>query len=568
MQIMARVVETRTPGPIEGPSADQGTAADHRREPAPDRVLGHLVEVNGRFGVVTSLMGNGANGSHWSVGHLITIVHLDVRMVGVVSMLAASERVWVDADTNIVHVTVELIGEIVDDAAGLPRFSRGLHSYPALGAVAHRIRSRDLAAIFASRNNDGVAIGHLTQNETIAAEVNIHRMVNRHFAVIGSTGVGKTTAVAILIQKSIELRKNLRVLIMDPHNEYKEHFHDNSIVFDSSTLDLPFWMFRFDELADIVFSGRVPGLNESEALFELVKAAKAKFAATQTATMGIRRPSAPGQSALSADTPVPYRMTDAIQIVDDWIGKLDPPYQRADLRVLKSRLENLNRDPRYRFMFGNSLVEDTMATNMARLFRTPINGAPVSIVQLAGLPNEVLNSVVSVLARLTFDLALWSEGSYEIALVCEEAHRYIPNDRALGFAPTRQAIGRIAKEGRKYGASLCVVSQRPSELDATVLSQCSTMFAMRLPNEADQAIIRSAVGESSATVLGFLSSVADREAIAFGEAVAIAMRMKFDTYTPPKSNADDHVRPGSQADTRARPFDMRRMVARLRDEAV
>jgi hypothetical protein len=568
MQTLVRPAEARTPGPVDSPLQGRDAAADPRRDAAPDRVLGHLVEVNGRFGVVTSLMGNGANGSHWSIGHLITIVHLEVRMVGVVCTLAAADRLWVDSETNVVHVTVELIGEIVDDAAGRPRFSRGLHTYPALGAVAHRIRARDLAAIFAARNNAGVEIGHLSQNESIAAEVDIHRMVNRHFAVIGSTGVGKTTAVAILLQKSIEVRKNLRVLIMDPHNEYKEHFHDNSIVFDSATLDLPFWMFRFDELADIVFSGRVPGLNEGEALFELVKAAKAKFAATQTATLGIRRPSsAPGQSTLSADTPVPYRMSDAIQIIDDWIGKLEPPYQRADLRVLKSRLENLNRDPRFKFMFGNSLVEDTMATNLARMFRTPINGAPVSIVQLAGLPNEVLNSVVSVLARLTFDLALWSDGAYEIVLVCEEAHRYIPNDRTLGFAPTRQAIGRIAKEGRKYGASLCVVSQRPSELDATVLSQCSTMFAMRLPNEADQAIIRSAVGESSATVLGFLSSVADREAIAFGEAVAIAMRMKFGDYAP-KGQADREGPSTGQSDARARPFDMRRMVARLRDEAI
>jgi hypothetical protein len=137
---------------------------------------------------------------------------------------------------------------------------------------------------------------------------------------------------------------------------------------------------------------------------------------------------------------------------------------------------------------------------------------------------------VSVLARMAFEIALWSDGAYEIAVVCEEAHRYIPTDQSQAFGPTRTAIGRIAKEGRKYGVSLGIVTQRPSELDATVLSQCSTMFAMRLSNEADKAIVRSAVGVSSASTIAFLSSIADREAIAFGEAIATPMRMKFSDY--------------------------------------
>jgi DNA helicase HerA-like ATPase len=149
--------------------------------------------------------------------------------------------------------------------------------------------------------------------------------------------------------------------------------------------------------------------------------------------------------------------------------------------------------------------------------------------------------------------------------VCEEAHRYIPNDRRLGFTPTRHAIGRIAKEGRKYGASLCVVSQRPSELDATVLSQCSTMFAMRLPNEGDKAIIKSALGEASATVLDFLSSIADQEAIAFGEAVPTPMRVKFTRSAAASSMKSND----GEASTTAPPFeyDMRQLVGRMRFES-
>jgi hypothetical protein len=258
---------------------------------------------------------------------------------------------------------------------------------------------------------------------------------------------------------------------------------------------------------------------------------------------------------------VPYRVADMAQIIDEWLGKLDQKYPRSDLRALKYRLETLNRDPRFRFMFGKVVVEDNMAKVISRIFRVPKAGAPVAIVQTAGLPNEVVNSLVSVLARIAFEIALWSEGAYQIAVVCEEAHRYIPTDQSQAFGPTRQAIGRIAKEGRKYGVSLGVVTQRPAELDATVLSQCSTMFAMRMANELDKAIIRSAVGASSESTIAFLSSIADREAIAFGEAIATPMRMKFGDY---RRHAAIAASP--EPEPQIAHLDLRKIVGRLRGE--
>jgi DNA helicase HerA-like ATPase len=544
-------------------SGENIVAFDNRRE-THGRILGHLVELSGLHAVIVSNLGAAPGETQWSVGHLITIAYGESRIIAVVCSLTAMDHRWTDNESNVVHVRVELTGEIIAGYNGKPEFRRGLQSYPPLGAIAHRIRTADLAAIYAFRHTDGVEIGRLSQNDAIPAVISVGQMVGRHFAVVGSTGVGKTTAVSLLVQKSIEVRKNLRVLIMDPHNEYKRHFPDNSIVFDAATLDLPFWMFRFDELADIVFSGRDPSPNEREALLEIVKTARNRFAPGQSASPGIRRAAPAGANTSGADTPTPYRMADAIQVIDDWNGLLEPPFQRADLRSLRLRLETLYRDPRFKFMFGRSQGDDTMAYILSRLFRMPIGRAPVSIVQLAGLPNEVLNAVVSVLARIAFDLALWSEGGYEVLLVCEEAHRYIPNDRALGFGPTRQAIGRIAKEGRKYGASLCVVSQRPSELDATVLSQCSTMFAMRLPNERDKAIVKSALGESSATMIDFLSSLVDREAIAFGEAIPTPMRVKISRSAIARMTDGANIE-GSNPNTPIE-CDMRRMVSRMRFE--
>ena len=175
---------------------------------------------------------------------------------------------------------------------------------------------------------------------------------------------------------------------------------------------------------------------------------------------------------MTADTPSPFRIADVVATIDEWLGKLETAVFAIGLgRALRARLEGLSRwIDRYKFMFGGrSGLEEDVALIISRIFRIPTGGLPITIVNLAGLPNEVVNSVVSVLARLAFEVAFWCSGSFEVTLICEEAHRYIPSGREQDFAPVRRAIGRIAKEGRKYGASLCVISQRPAELDSTVL---------------------------------------------------------------------------------------------------
>ena len=546
--------------------AAQERREQERREPKKQRIIGHLVSLTGMHGLIACEMTPDETGDHWSVGSLISVVHANSRMVGVVCELVTTNNRWRPGESNIALIKIELSGEIIDEVPGMPVFHRGIHSFPTLGAIAHRIRAGDLRAIYSVRGIAGVEIGRLTQNPTIPATVNVKELVSRHFAVVGSTGVGKTTAVSMLLKQCLRERPNLRVMIIDPHNEYAAHFRKDSIVFDSDNLELPYWMFKFDEMVDIIYAGRKPNPDESDALYEVIKSAKARFSAAANSRLSaVRRQSNSENGWVSADTPVPYRISDAVQIIEEWMGKLDPRYARADMRALKHRFEALSHDPRYRFMFGKLLVEDIMIKVVSQIFRMPKNGAPVTIVKLAGLPNEVVNSVVSVLARMAFEIALWSDDTYEIALLCEEAHRYIPADLAQGFLPTRQAIGRIAKEGRKYGASLGVVTQRPSELDPTVLSQCSTMFAMRLANERDKGIISAAVGVSSEGTISFLSSIADREAIAFGEAIATPMRMKFGDYRQFEQDRDASTRVPEEDAEKAR-NELRAIVGRMRGE--
>jgi uncharacterized protein len=541
-------------------------AAQERREPRKQRIIGHLVSLSGMHGLIACAMAPDETGDHWSVGSLISVVHASSRLVGVVCELVTSNSRWNEGESNLALIKIELSGEIIDEAPGRPVFHRGIHSFPALGSVAHRIRAGDLRAIYSIRGAVGVEIGRLTQNSEIPATVSVRELVTRHFAVVGSTGVGKTTAVSMLLKTCLRERPNLRVMILDPHNEYAAHFSRDSIVLDADSLELPYWMFRFEEMVDIIYAGRKPNADESDALYEVIKSAKTRFSAASASRLSaIRRQSNAENGWVSADTPVPYRISDAVQVIEEWMGKLESRYARADMRALKHRLEALSHDPRFRFMFGKLMVEDIMAKVVSQIFRLPKAGAPVTIVKLAGLPNEVVNSVVSVLARMAFEIALWSDDTYEILLLCEEAHRYIPSDPAQGFLPTRQAIGRIAKEGRKYGASLGVITQRPSELDPTVLSQCSTMFAMRLANERDKGIISSAVGVSSEGTISFLSSIADREAIAFGEAIATPMRMKFGDYRQFEQDRTASV-DASTEDVQKAQNQLRGILGRMRGE--
>ncbi|MBZ9763480.1 ATP-binding protein [Mesorhizobium sp. CA8] len=491
------------------------------------RILGNVVQCDGARATISAHAedAEGTVTGLWTVGRMISINLGSTRTVGLVYAIGKSDRAWNPDGQNLIEVSVELVGEVRDgvEPGAKPVFDRGITTYPHIGAIAHRIRTRDLQAVYDLAGRYSVTIGTLSQDESIAANIAIDDTLARHFAIVGTTGVGKSTAVSLLLRKTIASRPDLRVLILDPHNEFAASLPEYCVKVDSKTLDLPFWMFRLEEFAEVLFRGRETVPEEVDVLRDLIPAAKNLYRNPSSGTY-IRR----GSDALTADTPVPYRIADLIKQIDERMGMLEAKNDRPTLKSLKTRIESAAADPRYRFMFNSRLIEDTIHETIGNIFRVPNHGRPVTCFEMAGMPSEVVNSVCSVLARLAFDLALWSEGRLKLLLLCEEAHRYMPADPRLGFAPTRHALSRIAKEGRKYGCYLGVVTQRPGELDPTILSQCSTFFAMRLANEQDQAIIRSAIADSSASTLAFLSSMGQREAIAFGEGVATTMRLKFE----------------------------------------
>jgi DNA helicase HerA-like ATPase len=551
-------------------AAPAALAGDRRESRQPtERLIGHVTYCSGARATISTSADNisGASADFWAVGRMISIEVGVCRVVALVYEMRTDRAVWSDQGENSVSVQVELVGEVTDGPTGMPRFKRGVSRYPPMGSIAHRIRSRDLECMHDLGDKLAVEIGTLSQNDDIPATVSVEDMLRRHFAVVGTTGVGKSCAVSLLVRKALEVKPNLRVLFLDPHNEFGHAFPDQSNLLDASTLELPFWLFKFEEIEDIVFRGK-PIEAEADILRELIAVAKSIFRDGPAGLAASLARKSFDTNGFSADTPAPYRMADVMKQIEDIQGSLEPRFDRVHLRMLKVRLDSLMNDPRFVFMFGRGGVEDNFAQVLARLFRLPAEGKPISIVNLSGLPSDVLNAVVSVLARLAFDVAYASDGGLQVLLVCEEAHRYVPMDANAGFLPTRRAIARIAKEGRKYGCSIAVVTQRPGELDPTILSQCSTVFAMRLANDRDQEIIRSAISDSSASTLSFLSALDTREAIAFGEGVATPMRMKFTLQT--KANLPEAAGLADAAADRVQGFtgDPIYLVRRLRGKLV
>jgi DNA helicase HerA-like ATPase len=464
-----------------------------------------------------------------TVGKFLAIVSKNSILIGLVTEVSIELPEVARQQGYSASAGLDLMGEIKSDKTGAPRFMRGVTEYPLIGDPVVAIGSNELRVVYENEANKTINVGQLQQDGSLSAYVHVDEMLSRHFAVFGTSGVGKSSGIVLILQQVLKVRPNLRIFLLDAHNEYDRCFANAAQVLNPANLKLPFWLFNFEEMIDVIFGGR-PGLEEeTEILAELIPMAKGLYMQYRETynRIGIKRPDSKS-TGFTADTPVPYRLVDLLALIDDRMGKLENRSSRMRYHKLMTRIETVSNDPRYTFMFDNANVGgDTMAEVLCQLFRIPPNGKPMTIMQLAGFPAEVVDSVVSVLGRMAFELGMWSEGAFPMMFVCEEAHRYAAADRSMGFGPTRRALSRIAKEGRKYAIFLGIVSQRPAELDPTIISQCSTLFVMRMVNDRDQEIVNAAVSDAAANMISLLPSLGNREVLAFGEGVPLPARIAF-----------------------------------------
>ena len=427
---------------------------------------------------------------------------------------------------------IDFLGEGIEErlTGKLHGFKRGVTRYPVPGAMVYPASTRDLKQVYASDGRSAVTIGKVYPTKDIRAGLYVDSMLGKHFALLGSTGTGKSTSAALILHRICEAAPEGHIVMIDPHGEYAAAFKQTGIILDVSNLQMPYWLMNFEEHCEVLLTS-----NGNDRQIDADILAKCLLKARQKSRL------AESMGKITVDSPIPYLLSDLSTAVKDAMGTLDKATNSAPYMRISTKLDDMRTDPRYQFMFSGMLVADTMKDFIAKVFRMPADGKPISIIDVSGVPSDITSTVVAVLSRLVFDFAIWGreDKTTPILLVCEEAHRYVPSEKNADGNSVGTILSRIAKEGRKYGISLGLITQRPSDLAEGVLSQCGTIISMRLNNDRDQEFVRAAMPEGARGFLDAIPALRNRECIICGEGVAIPIRVAFD-------NLEEIKRPASE----------------------
>lgn len=513
------------------PDSYMATTPDLSKFVVPSLRLGRVVAVSGGR-VIVMLDDAEPHAASAQVGTLIKISRPDTQVFGIIEGLSIPIPRTQPGESESRLAEIHLLGELVEAPSGEGRiFRRGVSSLPCLDDPVLAASSEDTATVYAMPQRQAVRIGTIHQDPSVSAHVSVDDLLGRHFAIVGATGSGKSCALALLLQGIIEANPNGHVLLLDPHGEYGQAFGDRAEQMSVDQLRLPYWTLEFEELVEILFGTEKDLMaGEIAALRQLVLRARLSYAQDKHDC-----------ASITVDTPTPYTLSELNYLIEQETGRLTNQATLAPLLKLKTRLSAVQSDKRYAFLFPNDLVlRDDLASILGQLFRVPTDGKPLCTLDLSGVSSEIMNVVVAVLCRLAFNLAVSIGQRVPLLLICEEAHRYAPQDTGLGFEPAKRSLARIAKEGRKYGISLGLLSQRPAELAVSILSQCSTMLAFRMMNNADQDMIQAALSDVSPALVNSLPLLGNGEAVIVGEGIAVPMRLRLAQLPPdrrPRSNS-------------------------------
>ncbi|MEM1198113.1 MAG: DUF87 domain-containing protein, partial [Pseudomonadota bacterium] len=354
--------------------------------------LGRLVSVTGGQAVV--LLDNPEE--HENHAQLIrpdigTLLKVDTPTSVILGLVSASSAPMPSHNTEepeLRVVEVEFIGELLKrDDGSISGFKRGISRYPGLGDPVLPADQEELSKAYECGDAEALRIGCIQQDPSIPAMVKIDDLLGKHFAVLGTTGTGKSCSVALFLHRIIEHSPNAHIVVLDVHREYGGSFKDCAEIITPHNLTLPFWLLTFEELVEIICGDQPNRDTDMEVLRDLIPAAKTRYAANQRKDRKNRLSKVENDNLpIGVDTPVPYRVSDLTGLLDEFIGKLDMRNDLAPFKRIKARVEHLSRDPRYGFLFGSLTVQVTMADVFGRLFRIPVNGKPFTILELGGLP--------------------------------------------------------------------------------------------------------------------------------------------------------------------------------------
>ncbi|HLD52413.1 MAG TPA: DUF87 domain-containing protein [Sediminibacterium sp.] len=578
-------------------------------------LLGTVQDVNGTSISVTlnsnQLSGlTFVNGQGYRIGQLGTFVRIPIGYIdlfGIVSQVGASavpENLAANSPYGNRWLTIQLIGEGYRKG----NFQRGISQYPTIDDEVHLVSEEDLANIYGEqkKQNHLVRIGHVAGSESIDALIDINKLVTRHSAIVGTTGSGKSTTVAGLLNALSDSTKfpSARIIVLDIHGEYGNALKDRANIYKinpettSTTekpLHIPYWALSVDELVEITFGNFGDNHKTKNVIIERITQLKQEaFEKLDAANReGIAKEN------INADSPIPFSIhalwyelycrefatyfsaNDNPPIEANWAYELDsssnpikgdaikgiPPRFRKPKNIkadtekinylpdglnMRSQLENLGakiRISRFDFLFSpgdwKPTLEGKVTKDLDKLVKDWIGSEkPITILDLSGVPTTLTNNIVGILLRILYDGLFWSRNLKEggrlrpLLLVMEEAHSYL-NDNIQGVASS--IVQRIVKEGRKYGIGAMIVSQRPSEINPTILSQCGTFFAMRLSNHTDRSHITGAITDNLEGLTNMLPILRTGEALILGEAVKLPMRTMIEA--PAKDKRPDSQDP-------------------------
>jgi len=455
-------------------------------------------------------------------------------------------------------------------------FSRGVETYPLPLQGVYLTTAEELDAIFSAAEHSAehetisplIAIGTYVGSNGATCRANLDKLLGQHCAVLGSTGSGKSGTVAALVHSMLEHQAvngtqiKPRIIIIDPHGEYSAAFQNNATVLRAyasganevaaTELRLPYWLMSGDELRGLIIGKtEAEATSQNNIIYKALKYARMVQAGIITALPN--NPNGDQQPALCAgktevdissfdrDKPIRFSMDEFVRHIDHVqgrkTGKTDnlSSSERKSHDSILDKLNVLRTDPRINFLMNDS-PSDSLEKSIRQLTGVAENESTLKIIDISGAPNEVAGTLAAMICRILFNYKIWQTREERekdpVLLICEEAHRYVPDRGEAQYREAQEAIRRIAKEGRKYGLGLMLVSQRPSDVESTVLSQCNSWVILRLTNGSDQEHVKKFLPDSLAGITKMLSSLARREAVFVGEAAALPARIRIRELSP------------------------------------
>ena len=472
------------------------------------------------------------NGKTYFIGQIGTYVLIPVESLVLLGMISdlKKEDVTVNGQASQRFVLfASLVGTVKSG-----RYERGVSIFPVVDTPVYLAEDADLAVAFAVFQRYGFSVGQVSLFENQRAFLDANKFFGKHIAVLGSSGSGKSCAVASILQK-VSKYPDTNIIILDIHNEYYKAFEGNCNHLDIGEFELPFWLMNFDELREMFIDDKDENASSQITVLKDLVIMSKKGKNPEMSTM------------ITIDTPVYYDISEIrakLQFIDSekitmGAAVKEGPFYGKFARFLV-RLDGKLNDPRYAFMFRlKNYIQSSAINDLLSKILGADGSAQVTILDMSGVPFDIVNTIVSLLARLIFDFNFWNPNrrDFPILLVFEEAHNYLPST-VTTTASARKTVERIAKEGRKYGVSCMIISQRPSEVSETILSQCNNYVVLRLTNPLDQNYIKRLVPDTFASLTDVLPSLRTGEALIVGEAISMPLRVQIDFPNPEPDSSD------------------------------